>query len=361
MSESSSAIDFIVGRGDLRRHRVDAAALPELRDGEVLLKVDKFAFTSNNVTYAAFGEAMQYWDFFPAPEGFGRIPVWGFADVVRSRSDAVKEGERVFGYLPMSSYLVVAPTHVKPAGFVDAAPHRAHLAAVYNQYTRVANDPGYVREYEDQQALLRPLFMTSFFIDDLLADNDFFGARSIILSSASSKTALGVAFLLSKNRDVEVVGLTSPGNAAFVGRTGYYDRIVTYGAIASLPAHEKSVYVDMAGNTGVASDIHHHFRDALAYSMVVGGTHWEARPRAGELPGPKRQFFFAPTQIAKRTRDWGPGGIETRFAASWRDFLASVATWMRVVHGKGVRDVEAVYLDMLDGRVRPEEGHILSL
>ncbi len=361
MSEGSSAIDFIVGRGDLRQHRVDAASVPELRDGEVLLKVDKFAFTSNNVTYAAFGEAMQYWDFFPAPEGFGRIPVWGFADVVRSRIDAVKEGERVFGYLPMSSYLVVAPTHVKEAGFIDAAPHRAHLAVVYNQYTRVANDPGYVREYEDQQALLRPLFMTSFFIDDLLADNGFFGAKSVVLSSASSKTALGVAFLLSKNRDVEVVGLTSPGNVAFVERTGYYDRVVTYGNIASLDAGQPSLFVDMAGNAKVAGDIHRHFGDTLASSMVVGGTHWEARAQGGDLPGPKRQFFFAPTQIAKRTKDWGPGGIETRFAQAWRDFLASVATWMRVVHGKGAKDVEAVYLDMLDGRVSPEEGHILSL
>lgn len=361
MPQISDAIDFIVGRADLRRHKVEAAKVPDLGEGEVLLKIDKFAFTSNNVTYAAFGEAMHYWDFFPAPEGFGKIPVWGFADVVRSRNAAIGEGERVFGYLPMSSYLVLQPANVRPAGFVDASPHRAHLAAVYNQYTRVAKDPGYVKEYEDQQALLRPLFMTSFFIDDLLADNGFFGAKSVVLSSASSKTALGAAYLLSRRPDIEVVGLTSAGNVGFVERTGYYNRVVTYDRIATLPANVPTVFVDMAGNAKVVSDIHHHFGDALAYSCVVGGTHWEAGAGGGDLPGPKRQFFFAPTQIAKRTKEWGPGGIEARFAEAWRAFLGSVATWMRVVHGQGAPAVEAVYLDMLDGRVAPEEGHILSL
>lgn len=358
----TQAMDFIVGRADLRRHKLVETVLPVLGDGEVLLKVDKFAFTSNNVTYAAFGEAMHYWDFFPAPEGFGKVPVWGFADVVGSRHAEIPVGERVFGYFPMSTHLVVQASQVKPASFVDAAPHRAELALVYNQYLRVAQDPGYARAFEDQQALLRPLFMTAFFIDDLLADNDFFGARSVILSSASSKTALGVAYLLSQNRDVEVVGLTSAGNAAFVEATGYYDRVVAYDDIASLDASVPSLLVDMAGNAKVVGDVHRHFGDALKYSCVVGGTHWEARGgRDGALPGPKPQFFFAPAQIAKRTKEWGPGGIETRFAAAWRGFLGSVPNWMHVVQGAGPKAVEEVYLAMLDGHVSPSEGHILSL
>src|SRR5690606_26278829 len=109
-------------------------ALPALAEGEVLVAVDKFAFTSNNVTYAAFGDAMQYWDFFPAPEGFGRVPVWGFGDVVVSNNPALKVGERIYGYLPMSSHVILKADHIKPAGFVDVSAHRAHLAAVYNQY-----------------------------------------------------------------------------------------------------------------------------------------------------------------------------------------------------------------------------------
>ncbi|MGB3808753.1 MAG: DUF2855 family protein [Parvibaculum sp.] len=356
-----TAADFIVGRNNLRQHKLLNTPVPAIRQGEVLLKVDKFAFTSNNVTYAAFGDAMKYWDFFPAPEGWGKVPVWGFADVVASKHDEIAVGERVFGYLPMSSHVVVAPAHVKPAGFIDASAHRAELALVYNQYNRVAGDPGYVAAYEDQQALLRPLFMTAFFIDDLLADNDFFGAKAVVLSSASSKTALGVAYLLSQNRDVEVVGLTSRSNIPFLESTGYYDRVVAYDDIASLPSDLPVVFVDMAGNAKVIADLHNHFRDAMTYSCVVGGTHWEARGVGKALPGPKPVFFFAPTQIAKRTKDWGPGGIEKRFAESWKAFLGSVAKWMRVVKGSGAKSVESVYLDMLDGKVKPDEGHILSL
>ncbi|MCE9648527.1 MAG: DUF2855 family protein [Parvibaculum sp.] len=358
---SKNAADFLVGRVDLRQHKLVTGPAPEIEPGEVLLKVDKFAFTSNNVTYAAFGDAMKYWEFFPAPEGFGKVPVWGFADVVASKAEGIAVGERVFGYFPMSTHLVVRPSHVKPTGFVDASPHRAELALVYNQYNRVAGDPGYVAAYEDQQALLRPLYMTAFFIDDLLADNNFFGAKAVILSSASSKTALGVAYLLSQNRDVEVIGLTSKGNIPFVESTGYYDRIVAYDDIASLPSDLAVAFVDMAGNAKVIADLHNHFRDAMTYSCVVGGTHWEARGVGKTLPGPKPVFFFAPTQIAKRTKDWGPGGIEKRFAESWKAFLGSVASWMHVVRGSGAKNVEQVYLDMLDGKVKPDEGHILSL
>ena len=35
----------------------------------------------------------------------------------------------------------------------------------------------------DYQALLRPLFMLSFLVDDFLAENEFFGAKSVLLSS----------------------------------------------------------------------------------------------------------------------------------------------------------------------------------
>jgi hypothetical protein len=70
------------------------------------------------------------------------------------------------------------------------------------------------------QALLRPLFITSWLIDDFLADNDFFGARVMLLSSASSKTAYGTAFQLAQRDGIEVVGLTSPGNVAFCESPG---------------------------------------------------------------------------------------------------------------------------------------------
>lgn len=366
MSASASAneaIDFIVDRTDLRRCQVVRHPQPDqLAAGEVLLRVDRFAFTANNVTYGVAGDMLSYWSFFPAEPGWGRIPVWGFADVVRSRHQGIGEGTRVFGYLPMSTHVVVQPDAVSRGGFVDAAPHRAGLPAVYNQYTLAAGDPGYAAEGEDQQMLFRPLFVTAFLLDDFVADNGFFGARTVILSSASSKTSLGLAFLLSGREGAcEVVGLTSPRNVDFVGGLGCYDRVVTYDQIGSLP-RGPVVFVDMAGDGPVVRALHHHFGDDMKHSCVVGVTHWEQRAQPGEeLPGAQPTFFFAPTQLQKRTQDWGAAGFQQRYAAAWRRFLEFAKDKIRIVRGHGPEAVERVYRQMVDGRATPDEGHVLSL
>lgn len=365
-----AAQDFLVRRDNLRIRRFEAAGVPgPLQPGEVLLRVDAFAFTSNNVTYAAFGDAMSYWNFFPAPEGWGRIPVWGFGTVLDSAVEAICPGERFYGYYPMSTCVVVQPERASDAGFFDGAPHRKPLHAVYNQYLRTSTDPGYDPAHEAEQMLLRPLFITSFLIDDFLADNAFFGARSVILSSASSKTAYGTAFQLSqrgtRGQRPDIVGLTSTANAAFVSRLGCYDRVVTYDQVESLQADTPTVYVDMSGDGAVRKSIHHHLGDQLKYSCSVGGTHWDALSGAGGLPGPRPTLFFAPAQVKKRMGDWGPAALQERIAEAWKAFLGVVASpsvgWMKVVRGKGPAEVERVYLAMLDGRARPDEGHILSL
>ena len=83
---------------------------------------------------------------------------------------------------------------------MDGAPHRRELSSVYNFYQRCSADPLYEANREAEQALLRPLFTTSFLIDDFLADNADFGAQTVILSSASSKTAYGTAFCIARRR-----------------------------------------------------------------------------------------------------------------------------------------------------------------
>src|SRR4051794_596921 len=136
------------------------------------------------------GEAMSYWDFFPAPDGWGRVPMWGFAEVERSEVDGVEPGTRLYGYLPPSSHLVVTPADAGDRGFVDASPHRASLPSAYHRYLASSSDPFYRGETEDIQMLLRPLFFTSFLIDDQLADEGLTTQGPILISSASSKTAI---------------------------------------------------------------------------------------------------------------------------------------------------------------------------
>ncbi len=344
-----------VKRDDLRTTRVVEESAT-CGGGEVLLRVDRFALTSNNVTYAAFGDAMRYWDFFPAADGWGRVPVWGFADVEASNVDGIAEGDRIYGYLPMGSHLVVRPDRVTDGGFVDAIAHRAALPPVYNQYQRVAPDG----DRERETAILRPLFTTSWLLDDWLADDGFFGARSVVVASASSKTALGLAFLLAQRGDIEVVGLTSPGNAAFVDGVGYYDRTVAYDDIGSLPADVPTAYVDMAGSAKTLAAVHTHFAFSLKTSCLVGATHWEEGGAPAELPGPPPTFFFAPDRIVKRRADWGAGVMEARVEEAWQSFLASVDGWLTIAERRGADAVAETWLDVLEGRTPPDVGYVVS-
>lgn len=357
----TTATHFLVRRDDLRSTRfvADEASSTPLEDGQVRLRVLSFALTANNITYAAFGDTMRYFDFFPAQDAdWGRIPVWGFAEVSESRCPGVAAGERLYGYLPISTELVVTPTRVNDGGFVDGAPHRRELHAVYNQYLRCATDALYRADREAEQALLRPLFVTSFLIDDFIADNERFGARTVLLSSASSKTAYGTAFCLQQRRGtpqaLQVVGLTSPGNVSFTETLGCYDRVLPYDALASLPADEPSLYVDFSGSATLRSAIHRHFNDRLTYSCAVGGTHWDDLGGAAGLPGPRPTLFFAPAQLKKRSADWGPAGLQQRIAAAWHAFMTPLTDpshpWLKVERASGPEAITATYLELLDGR-----------
>jgi hypothetical protein len=359
---------FVVERKNLAATRWQRAETAMLADGEARFAIDCFALTANNVTYAAFGDAMNYWSFFPTGDAStGCIPVWGFAEVTESRCEGVAVGERVYGYWPMASEVTLQPVRCNEAGFVDGAAHRRELPAVYNHYLRCLADPGYSAAQEAQQALLRPLFITSFLIDDFLADNAFFGARSVLLSSASSKTAYGTAFCLARRRGsadaVKILGLTSAANLAFTQRLGCYDQVRAYDAVATLPI-TPTVYVDFSGSSPVRAAVHTRFGESLAYSCAVGGTHWSELGGGKGLPGPKPTLFFAPAQIKKRYADWGPAVVQQRLAQAWVEFMQPVSAarrpWLKVVRGRGATPIESTYAALLAGRTEPAEGHLLS-
>ncbi len=339
----------------------------ELHDGQVLLKVDQFAFTANNVSYAAIGKAFHYWDFFPAPDHNGIIPVWGFADVVASRCDNIHPGERFYGYYPMATHLLVEPAKVTDSGFVDATAHRQPLPIIYNQYLRCSSDPIYSENTEALQMLLRPLFTTSFLLDDFFDDNDFFGAQNIILTSASSKTALGMAFALKQNREsrnhkYNIIGLTSQSNLAFVEGLGCYDQVLTYDQIEQLDNTTPSASVDFAGNGTVLGNLHNHLNQQLKYSCLVGASHWDQRSTSDkERAGPAPVLFFAPSQAEKRIGDWGGAEFQKKLASIWMQFIGFVGGWMDVEMHQGTAQVEAIYQQVLAGQMNPNQGHILSL
>lgn len=359
--------DFLVKRDDLRQCRIAESDPPELESGQALLRIADFGLTANNITYAVMGEAMSYWDFFPAEDGWGRVPMWGFAEVERSAAEGVEPGTRLYGYLPPSSHLVVTPAQAGERGFLDASTHRTVLPSAYNRLLSTASDPFHSAETEAMQMLLRPLFFTSFLIDDQLADEGLTGRGPIVISSASSKTAIAAAFLLAQRDGVELVGLTSPRSAEFVEGLGIYGSTVAYEAIESLP-RGPATFVDIAGDAGVRKAVHSHYGDDLVHSMAVGVTHWEEFKSGGEpgsgggdLPGPRPTFFFAPTRVVKRGEDWGRVGLETAVADAWHPFCEWMSGWLEPIRSEGFGAVRSAYLDILEGRVTPETAHVISL
>jgi Protein of unknown function (DUF2855) len=338
-----------------------------LAAGQIRCRVERFAFTANNVTYAAFGQAMRYWQFYPSGvEGFGVIPVWGFATVVESRCDGVAVGTRLYGYWPFGSHAVLQPARVSAHAFMDASPHRVELAAVYNRYVFCSTDPFYHAGQEGISALLRPLFITSWLIDDFLADNQDFGGQAILMSSASSKTAYGFAHALQQRSGTrpQAIGLTSAANKAFCQSLGCYDQVLTYEELPQLQATTPCVYVDFAGNAALRQTIHSHFSQ-LRYSCSVGGTHVESLGNAKGLSGPKPTLFFAPAQIQKRRDDWGAAQLDARLLAAWNGFISRVthaaAPWLTVQTHSGKDAALAAYQLVLQGESNPALGHVIDL
>jgi Protein of unknown function (DUF2855) len=357
---------FEVDRADLQRTRLIETAPVDLGPGRARLRINHFALTANNITYAVFGDAMRYWDFFPAvPDAdgttWGRIPVWGFADVVESTDDDVVVGARFYGYFPTADELIVEPGRVDATGFSDMVAHRQPMASVYNRYVACGCDPAHRPDREAQQMVLWPLFYTSFMIDDLIADNAMFESSAVVISSASAKTAIGAAWLLSQRPDIEVIGLTSSANASFVEELGCYDDVVTYDSIGALHDAD-ATYVDIAGNAEVTAAVHTRFDDRLRYSMIVGASHWsEGGVPADPLPGPVPQFFFAPAQIAKRNADWGAQALQERVTDAWHGFSGWTDTWLRIESSVGPAEIERTYRRLLGGNVDPRSGAVCSL
>ena len=177
------------------------------------------------------------------------------------------------------------------------------------------------------------------------------------LSSASSKTAMGLAWL-ARRRGVAVTGLTSPAHLELLGRTGLYDTLHAYDDIDALSVAAPATYVDFAGRSAVTHQVHDRLGAALAHSIGVGLTHWDAERGAPPASGPKPAFVFAPDRIRQRMKDWGPEDLERRFNAELTDFISG-NPWLALKHHVGPDALQAIYADVVAGTVRPDEGHIV--
>lgn len=362
------SLDFVFNPNDFRdAHFMEAAPLDDalLQKGEVIIAVDRLALTANTISYGIAGKSglIRYLDSFPTAAPYARMPFWGFGDVVASAHDDIPVGERLYGFYPLSTYLLAKMDKVSPASCMDMTASRDTIPAFYREYARATAEPGYHPDFDDMQSLLRPVIGTSFLLEHYITRHDFYGAQNIIITSASSKTAFGFGhFLTNEHSDkCRAIGLTSKGNKAFVEKTGCYDAVFTYDEIDQLP-RAASVVFDMAGNAELRARLHHHLGDLIAYSGTVGATHWEEGGRdAADLPGPRPVFWSGPDEIALLAQSGEGDNILSKIGARTVPLMVEAAGWLKINTYDTAELIKTAYLDALDGNMAAEDAIIFDV
>lgn len=350
-----------VKRNAIAETRIVDAALPPLGDGEVRLKIESFSVTANNVTYAVAGDSFGYWNFFPGEGDWGVVPMWGHAVVAESRHPEIAVGERVYGYLPMAESLDVLPGQVSAGGFTDMAAHRQPMSPIYNQYSRLAADPEHDPAREGERMIFGPLFKTGFLIESFMRREGWFGADTLICTSASSKTAMALASVArDKSPGARRIGLTSAGNVDFVRGGGFYGEVLAYEDIEQLP-QVPAVLVDFAGNARVIHAVHTALGDQLKYSCTVGATHVGAGfgQDNGPLPGPTPTLFFAPHHAVAAIQELGPRAFGEAVAASWTRFIGEAGGAVSIDARSGLEAAADAFVATVKGRADPSVGIVI--
>ncbi|KAF8889576.1 hypothetical protein BD779DRAFT_1439025 [Infundibulicybe gibba] len=378
----------------------------------VLIKIDRFGFSANNVTYQALGEHphFRYFDFHPAPDVpgvsspsiHGVIPVWGFGTIARSSHPKIHEGERVYGYFATSQYILVpvSPNDVNKHSFYVPRPHLPPDRRPYNQIIRCASDPQYnpTPIAEDLAMLYRPLFWTSFWCEDWIATSDYRGhANRVLVTSASSKTAFCLAYLMRKRHgdNIRIVGLTSMGNLGFTKGLELYHDVLDYDTFASadaLQAKEDNrwIYVDVAGNEELTQRILARWSSQhtgqLAAWISLGATNlspsqgaasldWKANtsletPTSSTPSGanntpvlshPQCEHFFMPEWLDVRKRQLSLAEIFTRQNQAWKELMVDCEGWVNIKRTYGAEEVKDAYLTVARGGLGPDAGLIWSM
>jgi len=350
-----------VSKRDLRQVRfVDVSHAP-LTYGQARLRLDLFALTSNNITYAAMGgPPLGYWDFFPGSDDWGHPPCWGFATVVQSRAADVAEGTRYYGYFPIAETLNVIPQKVESRGFVDGASHRTSKAAVYNQYHNVAADPAYDGDCEAEQTLFRPLYATGWWAADCVRRTT---PKAVVVSSASSKTALSMAYQLRQSGNIELVALTSKRNETYVREIALYSTVLTYDALGHLPALTNVVYVDFLGRDDVIAAAHRAIGSGLVCSILIGATDWTDKPGGIQPPkidvtGPKPEFFFVPAYAAGRLKH--EPGLRAAMVTDMRTFYNESRRFVSPQRSAGSAAIIDTWQRLASALADPRVGFVLS-
>lgn len=260
----------------------------ELKEGEVLIYVEKFAMTAATLGYLMKGFTRSfsaYHNFFPwDEEGLYRSGTYGFARVRESKHPKVQEGTRLYGFLPLAEYTIetvdqaIPPRDGEP-GFIDFRREKVNFELRhFNEYEVVPENLGDDAWTEDYRMTFKEAYTSAYYIDEqLMCDCGMINA--CVISCASSKIAVALAYCLSMRVDDcdlrmqkmrNIVGLTTPEHAEFVKSTGLYTEVILYDEIPNKLPNKTVVFVDIKYDGELTQKIIGKMGPSLMYTLVVG-------------------------------------------------------------------------------------------
>jgi hypothetical protein len=221
--------------------------------------------------------------------------------------------------------------------------------------------PAFDAESRREIMLLRPLFFASFLVHDLLAERVGGDADTIAITSASSKTAIGLAHLLSTHKigHCHIVGLTSKRNLDFARGISVYDRVVAYDDPEILSSGSVAI-ADFSGNSALIQKLQDALGNRGIFFCLIGYTHWDHRS-LDIVEDAKTVRFFAPDRIRKRAREWGAGDFNRRYNEALQAYIRHSRGWLRIIEGSGPKKVAEVFERVSRNQVHPDEGNVLSM
>lgn len=344
--------------------------LPPLGPSSIRIKSKTIGLTTNNFSYARGGHVLGWWDIYPPPSNtpapfndhnaYGCIAGWGYAEIVSSTVPGIEAGQSVFGFVPIGTLtwdFTIEQTGMKDQIYITN-PHRQHVWKIYNRMHVKAPLPKLVEE-KGWDSLgwdsLEGLFGTGYNLSrhgfawkdeyrchpggdargPWTAEQANLDDSTVVILSASGKTAMGFVYCLRENRPKEhqprtIIGVCSAGSRSVVENSGFYDKIVSYDDYAATKEDieksgaKKVVLLDKGGRPGSRETWNKEFETLSApYQFIsVGG---EVKVQNPEEASARMKQFFATVQVnASETREKGiqTGGDKyfEEFYSAWEQF-----------------------------------------
>jgi hypothetical protein len=355
---------FWVDRANMQKRQIETRRKrlmwAPLVQGQSRIQIERLAFSANNILYMTLGDKNGYWDLFPGDDAFGCPPAWGVGRVVETKSEHLSEGERLFGFFPIGSHCVLTPTNLGACHILDVAPNRMAVAPAYNRYSRLTHVSGYDGVDGDWRILLRPLAVVGMLVAQVLADNRFFEATSLVITSASSKTGIGVGSIVKQsNPEKRIIGVTAKSRVKFVQSLNVFDEVTAYGDYSSLQA-ESSLLFDLTGSVSLVSELQQKLSSGLLKTWAAGRSHKTNHLSEQGVSGLVSERFFAPLYMSEYLSKWGGAEFEKRFSSAIEILKNVLVPHLTIDRIQTTTQLSDVYDAFLGNTITSNHGYIID-